>query len=92
MLGANENDTTKKNTLFIDAEKLVVLRLIRYGGNGKEEAWFNNHKKFGKAWSETLVTFFINHALYQKEEYFNCIANGKVNNAIFDPYNFIAEQ
>ncbi len=76
------------NQLWIDKEKLVVMRFVKFDGKTKEEAIFGDHKKFGKAWSETSCLFYINDKLLQSEFYYNCQANHGVDMKIFDPYNF----
>ncbi len=88
VLGANSEEE-KANKLYIEKEKLIVVRFIRYKNNNKEEAILSNHQQFGKAWSETNVAFFINDKLFQKEKYFDCKVNEKVDLKLFDPYNFV---
>ena len=83
-----ESDTAKANQLWIDEERLIVMRFIKYDDNRKEEGVFGDHKQFGKAWSETSCSFFINDKLFQKETYSECVANGGVNMKLFDPYDF----
>lgn len=87
VIGANAGDTAS-NQLWIDKDKLVAVRFIKYDGKSKEEAIFGDHKQFGKAWSETSCLFYINNKLIQKKTYHECKANGNVDLTIFDPYNF----
>ncbi len=87
VLGAN-NAEDKMNQLWIDKEKLIVVRFLKYNGHNKEEAIFGDHVKYGKAWSETSCIFYNNNKLIQKEKYFNCKANTDVDMQIFDPYHF----
>ena len=87
VIGATR-ETKKTNQLWIDKEKLIVVRFIHYKGQNKEEAVFGDHVKFGKAWSETSCIFYSNDKVLQKEKYFNCKANAGVDMEIFDPYNF----
>jgi hypothetical protein len=85
----SDNDDEKINQLWIDAEKLIVIRLLKYLPNMKQEAIMNDHQKLGKAWSETTVLFYINDKLYQKEKYYNCKINTAVDMNIFDTNNFM---
>lgn len=87
VIGAS-NATERSNQLWIDKEKLVVLRFIKFNGNDKEEGVFRDHKPFGKAWSETACDFYVNDKLIQKEKYYDCKADISVDPAIFDPTNF----
>ncbi len=82
------NETEKANQLWIDKQKLVVVKFIKYKGPNKEEAVFGDHVKFGKAWSETSCIFYNNDKVLQKEKYYNCKVNTEVNMDIFDVYNF----
>lgn len=87
VLGASSPEE-KANQLWIDKEKLIVVRFIKYDAKSKEEAVFGDHKQFGKAWSETSCLFYINDKLIQKETYHDCRANGGVDMGIFDVANF----
>lgn len=87
VIGAN-NGAEKVNQLWIDKDKLVVAKFIKYDGNSKQEAVFSNHKKFGKAWAETACSFFVNDKLIQTETYTDCKVNTAVDMSIFDVRNF----
>lgn len=78
----------KTNQLWIDKQKLVVIRFIKYDKDRKEEGVFGDHQKFGKAWSETSCDFYVNDKLVQKEVYKDCKFNTAIDMALFDPYNF----
>jgi hypothetical protein len=54
----------------------------------KQDARMSGHQKFGKAWSETEVVFYLNDKLFQKEKYYECKVNTEVDMEIFDVYNF----
>lgn len=86
------NASEKSNQLWIDKEKLIVLKFIKYNGEEKEEGIFKNHKPFGDAWSETGCDFYINDKLIQKEVYNDCKADVKIDLNIFDPTNFVSRQ
>ncbi len=87
VIGAN-NAGEKTNQLWIDKEKLVVVKFINYSHDEKEEGIFYNHKKFDNSWSEMACDFYIDGKLVQKEKYFDGKANGNVSLKIFDPHNF----
>ncbi len=83
------NSAEKTNQLWIDKEKLVVLKFIKYSGEEKEEGIFSGHQRFGKnGWSETACDFYVNDKLIQKEKYYDCRADADIDIAIFDPYNY----
>ncbi len=86
-----ESDDEKANQLWIDKEKLIVVRFIKYDEKNKEEAIFGEHKQFGKAWSETSCDFLVNDKLIQREKYYDCKANTDVDMRLFDPYNFFQQ-
>ena len=83
------NATERSNQLWIDKEKLVVLKFIKFDGNNKEEGIFSNHRRFGNCWSETACDFYINDKLIQKEKYYDCKADGEIDQLIFDPAHFV---
>ncbi len=88
IIGAN--DTTEKTSqLWIEKDRLIVLRMIKYKPEMKEDAIFGDYKKVEKGWRENSVIFYINDKLYQKEKYYDCKANTIIDKKIFDPYNFI---
>jgi hypothetical protein len=84
----SETDDEKASQLWIDKEKLIVVRFVKYLPTMKQDARMSGHQQFGKAWSETIVVFYLNDKLYQKEKYYNCNVNTEVDMGIFDPYNF----
>ena len=88
VIGATGSDD-KSSQLWIDKEKLVVVKFIKYKGTLKEEGIFYEHRQYGKAWSETAVDFYMNDKLVQREKYYDCKADVTINDAIFDPVHFI---
>jgi len=42
----------------------------------------------GGGWTETMVSFYMDGKLLQKEYYHNCQANGILNPAVFEPSQF----
>ena len=87
----SDRDDEKLNQLWIDKERLIVMRFVKYDGKNKEEAIFGDHKQFGKAWSETSCDFFVNDKLIQREKYNACKANSNVDIRLFDTDNFYHE-
>jgi outer membrane lipoprotein-sorting protein len=87
VIGAN-NSADKVNQLWIDKEKWVILRLIKYEDNKKEEAIFENHIPIGGGWTETLVQFYIDDQLIQKEFYHDCKSAPELDPALFEPAQF----
>jgi hypothetical protein len=83
---ANANEKT--NQLWIDKEKLVVVKFINYREGQKEEGIFYDHKQFGKSWSETACDFYVDGKVIQKEKYYDCKANENIDVKIFDLHNF----
>ena len=87
VIGANNNEE-KSNQLWIDLEKLVLVRMIKYDDNRKEEGLFENQIQAAGGWSETVAVFYINDKLIQKEYYYECKANPALDPGIFDPSQF----
>ena len=87
VIGANNADDKTKQ-LWIDKEKLVVVKFISYNNGEKEEGIFSNHKQFGNSWSETACDFYVDGKLIQKEKYFDCKAGENINPKIFDYKQF----
>lgn len=87
VIGANATGE-KVNQIWIDKNRLILLRLIEYTNGNKSEAVFENHQQFGGGWSETKVSFYFDDQLSQVEYYHNCKANVPLDDAIFDPNMF----
>jgi hypothetical protein len=87
VIGANTNDE-KVNQLWIDKEKLLVVRFIKFDDNRKEEGVLEDQINLGGGWSETKATFYINDHLIQKEYYHECKANVEIDPRIFQPSEF----
>ena len=76
------------NQLWIDQKDLYLVRMLKFDGQRKEEAIFDDYKPFDGGWSETKCTFYINNKLVQVETYHDCTANPTLSDAIFDPAAF----
>ncbi len=84
VIGSDKADE-KVNQLWIDQEKLVAVRFIKYDGGTKEEGTFENQVALKKSWSETLCKFYLNDHILQVETYHNVVAGGPVDKTIFEP-------
>lgn len=84
VIGADSADE-KVNQLWIDQEKLVSVRFIKYDGDTKEEGTFEDQVPLKKAWSETLCKFYINDHVLQVEKYHDVVAGGPVDKNLFEP-------
>jgi hypothetical protein len=84
VLGADK-DGDKVNQLWIDQDKLIAVRFIKYDGGTKEEGFFEQQIPLKKAWSETKCSFYINDKLLQVESYHDVVADAPVDMRMFDP-------
>ena len=84
VIGSDKPDE-KVNQLWIDQEKLVAVRFIKYDEGRKEEGTFEDHISLKKAWSETLCKFYVNDHILQIEKYHDVVAGGQVDKTIFEP-------
>jgi hypothetical protein len=81
----DDKDSDKVNQLWIDQEKMVAVRFIKYDNNTKEEGFFEQQVPVKNAWSETKCSFYINDKLLQVESYHDLVADGPVDMRVFDP-------
>jgi outer membrane lipoprotein-sorting protein len=84
VLGA-DNDGDKVNQLWIDREKMVAVRFIKYDDNTKEEGFFEQQIPLKNAWSETKCSLYVNDKLLQVESYHDVVADQPVDMRIFEP-------
>jgi hypothetical protein len=87
VVGAN-SDGEKVNQLWIDQEKLCVVRFIKYENGRKEEGILEAHIKAGNGWTETKASFYFNDKLIQKETYHDFKPNAPLEEKLFDPALF----
>ena len=78
----------KGNQLWIEKDRLIVVRFIKYKPEMKLDVILSDYKKVENGWRENTVAIYLNDKLYQKEKYFDCKANTKIDSSIFDPYHF----
>ncbi len=84
VIGADKDDE-KVNQLWIDQEKMVAVRFLKYDNNTKEEGFFEDQIALKKAWSETKCRFYINDKILQVESYHNVVADVPVDMNMFNP-------
>ncbi|HVS93525.1 MAG TPA: hypothetical protein VHE59_15905 [Mucilaginibacter sp.] len=84
VIGADKADE-KVNQLWIDKEKLVAVRFIKYDDNTKEEGTMENQIPLKGGWSETYCKFYINEKLLQVEKYHDLVAGGPIDKSMFEP-------
>jgi len=88
VIGAS-NQRDSLNQLWVEKENYCPVRLIKFSGEGKQEALFENHVKLGGGFTETLVHFFINDQLIQVEKYHDLRGDGLIDRRIFDTEKFV---
>jgi hypothetical protein len=84
VIGADKSDD-KLNQLWIDQEKLVPVRFLKYENGTKEAGTFENHIKLKGGWSETLCKFWINDKLIQVEKYHDVVGGAPLDKKMFEP-------
>lgn len=86
VIGASGASDTNSSQLWIDTRNYTLLRSLKYVPGRNEEGIFTGHKKYGNAYVESDVTFYINGKLVQHEKYSNIRVNDPVNPELFRPY------
>ncbi len=84
VIGADKDDE-KINQLWVDQDKLIPVRFIKYDNKSKEEGLFEQHIALKNAWSETKCIFYVNDHLLQVEKYHDVVPGGPIDKSIFDP-------
>ncbi len=87
VIGATKGEE-KVNQLWIEKDRLVLLRMLRYEDGRKEEATFEDHVRTGKGWTETKIAFYFDDKLFQLEYYNDVQANVPITDGHFDPARF----
>jgi len=75
----------QENQLWIEKEHFSAVRFIKYDDGQKQEGIMDAHEDVGGTWCETLVTFYIDGHLRQKERYTDIRANDAVDPVLFSP-------
>lgn len=84
VVGALEGDTTSAQ-FWIDAERLVLVRVVMNVGRRHQEVHFNRYQKLAGGWIAPEVIFIVDGRIVLKELY-NTISIGMMfDPAFFDP-------
>lgn len=75
----------KVNQLWFDAERKILLKILKYQGEVEDEVLFEDHQKTGKAWIEGKVSFKRNGQLIQTEYYHDFKADVALSQEVFYP-------
>ena len=84
VIGADKDDE-KVNQLWVDQDKLIPVRFLKYENDTKEEGLFEEHIPLKNAWSETKCSFYFNDKLLQVEKYHDVVPGGEIDRSIFEP-------
>ncbi|MBS1530981.1 MAG: hypothetical protein JSU01_11775 [Bacteroidetes bacterium] len=85
VIGSDKADE-KVNQLWIDQEKLVAVRFLKYEDGTKEEGTMEGQIPVkGGGWSETLCKFYINDHILQVEKYHDVVGGTAVDKSMFEP-------
>jgi hypothetical protein len=86
VLGA-ENAKDKLSQLWIEKDRLILLRIIEYDGMfNKIETRYEGHKKYGNYWIESKVSYLQGDKVLQVEKYKgDVLINMKLDPMLFDP-------
>ncbi|HEV7621255.1 MAG TPA: hypothetical protein VGO09_05960 [Flavisolibacter sp.] len=87
VIGAKKGE--QANQVWIDKEKLIIVRMIKYDHKGKLEGIFTDHIKLGNGWTETKAIFYYDNKLIQVEKYHNCRTDLKIDPRLFEPSQFL---
>lgn len=90
VIGATDSNASA-NQLWIEGGTYKVVRLIRFDKGHRTDAVFSGHKKLGKTRCETLVAFYEDGRLRQRETYTELHANGRIPASLFsvtDPWSW----
>lgn len=84
ILGADVGNE-KAPQLWIDKERLVVVRQIFAAGTRYIDSQFKNYRKIGNSWIAPQCEFFIDGKMLQREDYNDIKADVPLSEALFDP-------
>ena len=88
VIGADKGDTIT-NQIWVDQEKLFIVRMIRSSVGHTLDARFEGYKPFGMGWSPMTCKFYVNGNLAQVETYHDARADVEFDDRIFDPSKFV---
>ena len=84
VVGAREGDSTS-NQFWIDANRLLFLRLIQTEGGRTRDVRFEKYVKHGGGWVAEEVRMFIGGRMQFHEEYSNVRVNVNLDDDLFTP-------
>ncbi|MBK7434323.1 MAG: hypothetical protein IPI66_10720 [Chitinophagaceae bacterium] len=80
-----DKDETESNQFWVDAEKLVTVRILNNKNGQKTEILCDDYVPLGQGLCETSIQFFINGKLRQTEKYRELKENFTLDMDYFDP-------
>lgn len=86
VIGAT-GDSASANQVWVEARTYNVVRLIKFHNGHKSDARFSRHRRVGSTRCETLVEFYEDGRLRQKEVYTRLRANRDIPPSIFSTIN-----
>lgn len=88
ILGALPGET-KKPQIWLDQEKLVVVRRFSKGNEGNlYEVRYDDYKNIDGHWIETWIEFYRDGQLIQSERYTKIDVHPNLHDGVFDPKDF----
>jgi len=84
VVGALRGDTTS-NQFWLDRERLVVVRVIGSGRQGRTDTRLTNYVQTGGGWVATEVAQLVNGKRRILEQYTDLRANVPLSDELFDP-------
>lgn len=85
VVGADRRDDVTSPQFWVDAERLVVVRVILASGTNALDCALDNYIKSGASWVATKVSMTIGGKLRQLEEYTDVKTNVDLPDDLFDP-------
>jgi hypothetical protein len=84
VIGATAGDTTSAQ-FWVDAERLVFVRLIQPTPQGRSEVRFDDYRPLAGGWISPTVVFLRAGREVMREEYFDIEANPRLPDGLLDP-------
>jgi hypothetical protein len=84
VVGANRGDTLSKQ-FYIDRERLLFVRLLERGRQGRVDVRFEKYQRAGDGWIAVQVVQLVNDKRTLMEEYSDVRVNVPLSEALFDP-------
>lgn len=82
------DETEGASTFWVDGERLVFARMIRYVGpdtSNVQEVQFNRYQRLGDGWIAPEVLFFFDDQPVLKETYSEIQADVVLDTTLFNP-------